>query len=56
MCSHFLSTTHQIMKSRFDQKAIPWQFQPGDKVPVLLLEPGSALTAPFAGPYVVDHR
>lgn len=44
------------MKQRFDRKAVQRQFQPGDKVLVLLPAPGSALTTCFSGPYVVENR
>ncbi|KAF7648009.1 hypothetical protein LDENG_00163430, partial [Lucifuga dentata] len=44
------------MKTRFDRKAVVRQFYPGDQVLVLLPVPGSALTARFLGPYVVDRK
>ncbi len=33
-----------------------WQFQPGDRIKVLLPIPGSALHARFSSPYVKDSR
>lgn len=44
------------MKKRFDWKAAVRQFQPGDKVLVLLPTPGSALTAHFSGRYLVESK
>lgn len=41
-----LSSSQAGMKERFDRKAVKQQFQPGDRVLVLLPAPGSALTAP----------
>lgn len=41
------------MKARFDSKAY---FNPGDKVLVVLPVVGSALSARFSGPYVVERR
>lgn len=56
MAKEALSSSQAGMKQRFDRKAVQRQFQPGDKVLVLLPTPGSALTARFSGPYVVDNR
>ncbi|TKS65422.1 Retrovirus-related Pol polyprotein from transposon opus [Collichthys lucidus] len=51
-----LSSAQGEMKQRFDRKAVVRQFQPGDEVLVLLPTPGSALTARFTGPYVVESK
>lgn len=51
-----LSSSWAGMKKWFDRKAVERQFQPGDQVLVLLPMPGSALTARFSGPYVVDSK
>uniref|UniRef100_A0A3Q1F7N1 Gypsy retrotransposon integrase-like protein 1 n=1 Tax=Acanthochromis polyacanthus TaxID=80966 RepID=A0A3Q1F7N1_9TELE len=51
-----LSSFQASMMKRFDRKAVKRQFGPGDKVLVLLPTPGSALTARFSGPYVVESR
>lgn len=44
------------MKERFDKKTVEQQFQPGNLVLMLQPTPGGALTAQFAGPYVVDRK
>ncbi|CAI5669654.1 unnamed protein product [Oreochromis niloticus] len=44
------------MKKWYDRKAVKRHFQVGDKVLVLLPVPGSALSARFAGPYVVVRK
>lgn len=49
-----LSSSQAGMKQRFDRKAVQRQFQPGDKVLVLLPTPGSALTTCFSGPCPVN--
>lgn len=51
-----LSSSQAGIKQRFDRKAVQRQFQPGDEVLVLLPIPGSALTARFSGPCVVEDR
>lgn len=51
-----LSSSQEAMKTRFDKRAVVRQFQPGDQVLVLLPLPGSALTARFSGPYVVERK
>ena len=51
-----LSSSQERMKCRFDRKAVRRQFQPGDKVLVLLPMPGSSLTARFSGPYLVKSQ
>lgn len=51
-----LSSSQESMKKRFDKKAVERQFQPGDQVLVLLPTPGSAFTARFSGPFVVESK
>lgn len=51
-----LSSSQAGMKQRFDRRAVKGQFQPGDRVLVLLPAPGSALTVRFSGPYVVESK
>ena len=51
-----LCVSQAKMKKRFERKAVRWKFQPGDKVLALLPVPGSALTARFSGPYVVEKK
>lgn len=50
-----LASSQSEKKERYDRKAVERQLQPGDKVPVLLT-PGSALSARFSGPYVVENK
>lgn len=51
-----LCVSQANMKKRCDQKAVERQFQPGDKVLVLLPVPSSALMARFSGPYVIVKK
>lgn len=51
-----LSSSQDSVKKWFDRKAVELHFQPGDQVLVLLLIPGSALTACFSGPFVVESK
>uniref|UniRef100_A0A671WFH3 Gypsy retrotransposon integrase-like protein 1 n=1 Tax=Sparus aurata TaxID=8175 RepID=A0A671WFH3_SPAAU len=51
-----LAASQSDMKRRFDRKAVVRQFNPGDKVLVLLPMPGAALRAQFSGPYVVKSQ
>ncbi|KAL6477782.1 hypothetical protein MHYP_G00136170 [Metynnis hypsauchen] len=44
------------MKRSFDKRAVARQFQPGDKVMVLLPIPGPSLSAKFSGPYSVEEK
>ncbi|KAL6490059.1 hypothetical protein MHYP_G00004040 [Metynnis hypsauchen] len=44
------------MKRSFDKCAVARQFQPGDKVMVLLPIPGPSLSAKFSGPYSVEEK
>ncbi|KAL6456554.1 hypothetical protein MHYP_G00350980 [Metynnis hypsauchen] len=44
------------MKWSFDKRAVARQFQPGDKVMVLLPVPGPSLSAKFSGPYSVEEK
>lgn len=50
-----LTSSQTNMKTHFDKKAKERHFQPGDKVLMLLSLPGAALSARFAGLYVVDR-
>uniref|UniRef100_A0A674NZL8 Gypsy retrotransposon integrase-like protein 1 n=1 Tax=Takifugu rubripes TaxID=31033 RepID=A0A674NZL8_TAKRU len=51
-----LASSQKKMKRRYDQKAVPPSFQPGDRVLILSPIPGSALSAKFSGPYVVEKK
>ncbi|TWW59234.1 Retrovirus-related Pol polyprotein from transposon 17.6 [Takifugu flavidus] len=51
-----LASSQKKMKRRYDQKAVPPSFQPGDRVLILSPVPGSALSAKFSGPYVVEKK
>ena len=51
-----LLSSQTRMKKRFDQRAIIRHFNPGDKVLMLLPTLGSALSARFTGPYVVEKK
>ncbi len=51
-----LISTQAKMKQRYDQKAVVHLFHPGDKVWLFLSVPGSALSAKFSGPYVVQKK
>lgn len=51
-----LSSSQVKMKQHYDQKAMARSFQPGDKVLILSPLPGSALSAKFSGPYVVEKK
>ncbi|CAI5677731.1 unnamed protein product [Oreochromis niloticus] len=51
-----LCASQASMKKWYDRKAVKRHFQAGDKVLVLLPVPGSALSARFAGPYVVVRK
>ncbi|KAI2644501.1 Transposon Ty3-I Gag-Pol polyprotein [Labeo rohita] len=51
-----LSLSQEKMKRSFDQKAVVRNFLPGEKVLVLIPTPGSALTAQFSGPYVIQSK
>lgn len=50
------SSQANMKKKWYDRKAVKRHFQPGDKVLVLLPVPGSALSACFAGPYVIVRK
>lgn len=47
-----LSLSQEKMKRCFDKKAVVRNFLPGEKVLVLIPNPGSALSARFSGPYL----
>lgn len=51
-----LGTTQKTMKSRYDKRAVLRSLEPGDQVLVLLPIPGSALSARFSGPYLVEKK
>ena len=51
-----LASSQVSMKERFDKRAVKRQFQPGDEVLVFSPTPGSALTARFSGPFVVECK
>ncbi|KAL1282575.1 hypothetical protein QQF64_001378 [Cirrhinus molitorella] len=51
-----LAEAQKNMKKRFDRKSVTRLIKPGDEVLVLLPVPGSALSARFAGPYVVSKK
>lgn len=51
-----LSSSQSAMKRRYDEKAVSRSFKPGDQVLVLLTILGSALSARFSGPYVVEEK
>lgn len=51
-----LSASQEVIKKRYDRKAVERQFQPRDKVLVLFPVSGSALSARFTGPYVVKSK
>lgn len=51
-----LSASQEVMKKQYNRMAVERQFQPGDKVLVLFPVSGSALSARFAGPYVVKSK
>ncbi len=51
-----LGEAQKSMKKRFDKKSVTRVIKPGDEVLVLLPVPGSALSARFAGPYVVSKK
>ena len=51
-----LSSSQESMKERFDRKAVEREFEPGERVLVLLPTTGSALTARFSGPYVIKSK
>ncbi len=52
----FLKEAQSEMKDRYDRQAVARSFQSGDKMLVLLPNPGSALTARFTGPYNVVRK
>lgn len=49
-----LTSKQEKMKNLYDKKAVSRIFKPGDKVMVLLPIAGSALSARFSGPYVIE--
>lgn len=51
-----LARSQKKMKRCFDRKAVARNFQPGEKVLVLIPTPGSAFAARFSGPYVVKSK
>ena len=51
-----LSSSQASMKERFDRKAVEREFEPGERVLVMLPTPGSALTARFSGPYDIKSK
>uniref|UniRef100_A0A3B1J0P6 Gypsy retrotransposon integrase-like protein 1 n=1 Tax=Astyanax mexicanus TaxID=7994 RepID=A0A3B1J0P6_ASTMX len=51
-----LSVSQERMKHFYDKRAVSREFQPGDRVMVLLPVSGSSLSAKFSGPYVVDEK
>lgn len=51
-----LAVVQKNMKKHFDIKSVTHVIKPGDEVLVLLPVPGSALSARFAGPYVVSKK
>ncbi|KAI2647726.1 Transposon Ty3-I Gag-Pol polyprotein [Labeo rohita] len=51
-----LSLSQMKMKRCYDQKAVVRNFLPGEKVLVLIPAPGSAFTARFSGPYVIQSK
>ncbi|XP_039893845.1 uncharacterized protein LOC120737296 [Simochromis diagramma] len=51
-----LCTSQASMKKWYDRNAVKRHFQPGEKVLELLPVPGSALSARFAGPYVIVKK
>uniref|UniRef100_A0A8C1S4H7 Integrase catalytic domain-containing protein n=1 Tax=Cyprinus carpio TaxID=7962 RepID=A0A8C1S4H7_CYPCA len=51
-----LVKTQSKMKAHYDKQSVVRNFQPGEKVLVLLPVPGSALQAKFPGPYVVERK
>ncbi|KAL0152376.1 hypothetical protein M9458_052099, partial [Cirrhinus mrigala] len=51
-----LSLSQTKMKRCYDQKAVVRNFLPGEKVLVLIPAPGSAFTARFSGPYVIQSK
>lgn len=51
-----LASSQDSMKKRFDKKAVVRHFKPGDEVLMLLPTFGSALSARFSGPYVVEKK
>ncbi|XP_073807553.1 uncharacterized protein [Danio rerio] len=56
MAQQTLKSVQGKMKKRFDVKTVVREFKPGDQVLVLLPIVGSALSARFSGPYVIDHK
>lgn len=51
-----MSNSQQRMKLQYDRKAVSRDWKPGDQVLVLLPIPGSALSARFSGPYVIERK
>lgn len=51
-----LVKTQSKMKAHYDKQSVVRNFQPGEKVLVLLPVPGSALQDKFSGPYVVEKK
>lgn len=51
-----LASSQKKMKRHYDQKAVPPSFQPGDKVLIPSPVPGSALSAKFSGPYIMEKK
>ncbi|XP_043968384.1 uncharacterized protein LOC122828679 isoform X1 [Gambusia affinis] len=51
-----LASKQVKMKRHYDQKAVTREFNPGDKVLILLPIPGSSLETKFSGPYVVEKK
>lgn len=51
-----LNVAQARMKSVFDKHAKVREFEPGDKVLVLLPIPGSSLQARYSGPYLIEKK
>lgn len=51
-----LYSSQRTMKCHYDRKAVVRSFDPGDQVLLFLPISGSALSARFSGPYVVEEK
>lgn len=51
-----LTAAQKVMKRQYDAKAVPRSFNASDQVLVLLPTLGSALSARFSGPYVLQKK
>lgn len=51
-----ITAAHKVMKRQYDAKAVPRSFNAGDQVLVLLPTLGSALSARFLGPCVLQKK